>query len=120
VRVSVLTPPIAHNGGGDLHLRHGDHRSKGWRLHEAWIGTVHRQGKMGPPGVILTQVAGQDVPEMTLTEHDDMVQALPSDTPMKRFTHGFCHSDLEAIITSSVRVDSWVAPGPSRPSTWPR
>jgi hypothetical protein len=27
-------------------LGHGYHRSEGWSLHRAWIGTVHRQGEM--------------------------------------------------------------------------
>jgi hypothetical protein len=62
------------------HLGHGNHRSEGWRLHRAWIGAVHCQGEMDPPAVIIGQVTGQDAPEMALTEHDDVVQALLSDT----------------------------------------
>jgi hypothetical protein len=50
--------------------------SKRWQLHRSRFRTIHPQRQMSTPAMIIIKIAGQDSFQMTLVQHDDMVQAI--------------------------------------------
>ena len=58
----------------------GNHPSLVWGMDGARLRTIHRQGEMGPPVVIIGTIVGQDALQMLLVQDDHMIQALTPDT----------------------------------------
>jgi hypothetical protein len=62
-------------------FRYRDHPASVSQKDGARLGTIHGQRQMGPPAVIIGNVAGQDALEMLLMQDEHMIQALAPDTP---------------------------------------
>src|SRR5437867_2282468 len=60
------------------HAGHLHHPALARRLHTPWLGCVLGQRQVGPGPVVVVDVLRQDPQQMPFAEHDDMVQAFPS------------------------------------------
>jgi hypothetical protein len=52
-----------------------------WRLRFARIGAVVVEGLMRAGGVVVREVATQQAAEVSLVDHDDVIEAFPSNRP---------------------------------------
>jgi len=52
-----------------------------WRLHVARMGAVVVEGLMRARGVVVREVTAQQASEMPFVEHDDVIEAFPSNRP---------------------------------------
>src|SRR5919198_507850 len=52
-----------------------------WPLDRSRHWTIHIQGPVHTPMMVITKVPGQEPPEMSLVQDDHMVQAFTADTP---------------------------------------
>src|SRR5512134_281117 len=59
----------------------GNHLSPVRTMDWTRLGTIHRQGQMRPPVMVIGKIACEDTREMPLMEDDHMVQTFPADTP---------------------------------------
>jgi hypothetical protein len=62
-------------------LRDRDDSPSRWRLHFAWLGAVAVEGLMWARGVVVREVGAQQAAEMPFVEHDDAIEAFPSNRP---------------------------------------
>src|SRR2546425_1465996 len=62
-------------------LRDRDDSPARWRLHFAWMGAVAVEGLMWAGGVVVREVGAQQASEMPFVEHDDAIEAFPSNRP---------------------------------------
>lgn len=60
-------------------LGHRHHPTTLPRVERVWLWTIHRQGQMRSPVMVIGKWDRQDAREMPLVEDDHVVQALPSD-----------------------------------------
>ena len=61
------------------HFGNRDDRAKGRRLDRPFVGCILVEREVGASPVIVLKVRGQETSEMSLAEHDDMVEALASE-----------------------------------------
>jgi hypothetical protein len=59
------------------HFLEGDDRSPIGRLHWSGIRAIHDQREMRSPAMGAANIARQEAPEVALTQHDNLIQALP-------------------------------------------
>jgi hypothetical protein len=52
--------------------------------------------------MVVREVRGQNAPEVTLAEHDDMVKAFASHGANEPFREGICHGLRGPVTTSSI------------------
>jgi hypothetical protein len=50
-----------------------------WSLHRAWLGTVHVEGAMAAPAMVVVEEVAQKPLEMPVVEDDDVIEAFPAD-----------------------------------------
>jgi hypothetical protein len=55
--------------------------SKVWQLHRSRFSTVHPQRQMRAPAMIIFEIAHQNSFQMTIAQHDNMIQAILPRTP---------------------------------------
>jgi hypothetical protein len=53
-------------------------RSQSRRLHRSWLRRIHLQRLVSPPSVIVVQVRPEDPVQMSLIQHDHMIERVPS------------------------------------------
>jgi hypothetical protein len=63
------------------YFRDGKHHPRFRWLDRARFWTIHDQGKMGSPPMIIGKVVGQDAPQMPLVQDEHMLETLPADAP---------------------------------------
>jgi hypothetical protein len=56
-----------------------DHTAAPGRINVSVIWTVHAQPLMGPPPMVVVEVAGEDALQLPLVEHDHVIEALAAD-----------------------------------------
>ena len=71
-------------------LQNGDHLALGWTLDSAWHRRVAFQREMRARSVIVLEVARQNPPQVSLVEHDQVVEALSA--------YGYNHSFAIGIL----------------------
>ena len=57
--------------------------SKVWQLHRSRFRTVHPQRQMRAPAMIIFEIAHQDSFQMTIVQHDNMIQAITEETRLR-------------------------------------
>ena len=57
--------------------------SKVWQLHRSRFSTVHPQRQMRAPAMIIFEIAHQDSFQMTIVQHDNMIQAITEETRLR-------------------------------------
>src|SRR5437773_10121042 len=62
-------------------LRDRDDAPARWRLHVARMGAVVVEGLMRARGVVVREVTAQQASEMPFVDHDDVIEAFPSNRP---------------------------------------
>jgi hypothetical protein len=82
-----------------------------WRSHLTPMGAVVVEGLMRARGVVVREVTAHQTAEVPFVDHDDVIEAFPSNRPDDALGEGFCQGARGAMRTS-------VIPRPSR--TWAR
>ena len=72
--------------------------SSSWWLHRSRLRTIHCQRQMRAPAKIIIKIAGKYSFQMTIVQHDDMIQTIPPDAA----NHAFCQGLRGAESTSSM------------------
>ena len=60
-------------------LGNRDHATFLWGLHTSWRGRVFLQREMRARSVVISDITGQNAPEMPLAEYDHVVQTFVPD-----------------------------------------
>src|SRR5262245_3669377 len=91
----VAVMQVANLGGRD---DRAERRWRDWPPVRSIL--VEREMSAGP--VIVVKIAGQDAAEVSLAQHEDMIQHSRRIEPMSRSAKGFCHGLCGAVSTSSI------------------
>ena len=73
-----------------------------WRLHLAPMGAVVVEGLMRARGVVVRKVTAQQAAEVSFVDHDDVIEAFPSNRPDDAPAKGFCQGARGAMRISLI------------------
>ena len=73
-----------------------------WCLHGARMGAVVMERLMRAGGVVVREVTAQQTSEMPFVDHDDLIEAFPSNRPDDAPAKGFCQGARGAMRISLI------------------